>query len=153
MFRIIIIEGNIKLREQMKRILISKLPLLSVAEASDEKETFLDIVEKRPDLVLIDIRLPDENGLNLTKKIKMQYPFIPIVINTNNDSPEYRSEAALAGADYFLSKKSNTVNELVSLIKSIYFKTFADTNQRSPAEDGPNLSKGLLHIPGSAGGR
>ena len=129
MFKIIIIEDNIKLRKRMKRILISKLPFLSVAEASDEKETFSEIGENRPDLVIIDIRLAGENGLNLTKKIKMQYPFIPVVINTNNDSPEYRSEAAQVGADYFFSKKSNTINELVSLAESIFLKESEDTSK------------------------
>ena len=129
MFKIIIIEDNIKLRKRMKRILISKLPFLSVAEASDEKETFSEIGEKRPDLVIIDIRLAGENGLDLTKKIKMQYPFIPVVINTNNDSPEYRSEAAQVGADYFLSKKSNTINDLVSLAESIFLKESVDTSK------------------------
>ena len=125
MYKIIIVEENIKLREQMKRILMSKLPSLSVAEASGEKETLSAISKNRPDLVIIDIRLAGENGLNLTKKIKMQYPFIPVVINTNNDSPEYRSKAAQIGADYFLSKNSNTINELVSLAKSIFSKASA----------------------------
>jgi DNA-binding NarL/FixJ family response regulator len=152
-FKIIIIEDNIKLRKQMKRILISKLSCLSVAEASNGKEAFLEIRDKRPHLAIIDIQLAGENGLNLTKMIKLKYPFIPVVINTNNDSPEYRSEAALVGADYFLSKKSNTINELVTLIESISFKTFADTNQRPPAEDGPNPSGRFPHTPGSAGGK
>ena len=104
-------------------------------------------------MVIIDIRLASENGLNLTKKIKMQYPFIPVVINTNNDSPEYRSEAAQVGADYFLSKNSNTINELVSLAKSIFSKASVTTNQRSPAERGQLPSRGLPHSPSSAGGR
>jgi DNA-binding NarL/FixJ family response regulator len=104
----------------MIRILRSKLPFLSVAEASGEKDALSEISKNRPDLVIVDIRLAGENGLNLTKKIKMQYPFIPVVINTNNDSPEYRSEAAQVGADYFLSKKTNTFNELVLLAESIF---------------------------------
>jgi DNA-binding NarL/FixJ family response regulator len=86
--KITIIEDNIKLRKQMIRILRSKLPFLSVAEASGEKDALSEISKNRPDLVIVDIRLAGENGLNLTKKIKMQYPFIPVVINTNNDSPD-----------------------------------------------------------------
>jgi hypothetical protein len=39
-------------------------------------------------------------------------------------SPEYRSEAAQVGADYFLSKNSNTINELVTLAESIFLKGF-----------------------------
>jgi DNA-binding NarL/FixJ family response regulator len=129
MFKILIIEDNIKLRKRIKKILISKLPFLSVAEASDENETFSEIEKKRPDLVMIDIRLAGENGLDLTKKIKMQYPSIPIAINTNNDSPEYKTAAVQVGADYFLSKKSNTINDLVSLAESIYLRESEDTSK------------------------
>lgn len=121
MFNILIIEDDIKLRQRINKILISKLPLLSIAEASDEKETFSEIEKKRPDLVIMDIRLAGENGLNLTKKIKGRYPFIPIAINTNNDSAEYKTAAVQVGADYFLSKKSNTIYDLVSLAESIFF--------------------------------
>jgi DNA-binding NarL/FixJ family response regulator len=58
----------------------------------------------------------------------MRYPSIPVVINTNNDSPEYWNEAALVGAGYFLLKRSNTINELVSLTGSIFSKTFVATS-------------------------
>jgi DNA-binding NarL/FixJ family response regulator len=128
MFKILIIEDNIKLRKRIKRILISKLPFLSVEEASDETEAFSEIEKKQPDLVIMDIRLAGENGLDLTKKIKMRYPFIPIVINTNNDSPEYKTAAVQVGADYFLSKTSNTINDLVSLAESIFLMGSEDTS-------------------------
>jgi len=126
---ILIIEDDIKLRQRINKILISKLPLLSIAEASDEKETFSEIEKKRPDLVIMDIRLAGENGLNLTKKIKGRCPFIPIAINTNNDSAEYKTAAAQVGADYFLSKKSNTIYDLVSLAESIFLRESEDTSK------------------------
>lgn len=130
MFKILIIEYNIRLRERIKEILMSKLPFFSVAEASDEKETFLEIVKKCPDLIIMDIQLAGENGLELIKKIKLRYPSIPIAINTNNDSPEYKSAAVKMGADYFLSKKSNTINELVSLAEYFFFKAHEDTSKK-----------------------
>jgi DNA-binding NarL/FixJ family response regulator len=126
MFKILIIEDNIKLRRRIKRILVSKLPVLSVAEASDEKETFSEIEKKPPELVIVDIRLAGENGLNLIKKIKARYPLIPIAINTINDSIEYKTAAVQVGADYFLSKKSNTINDLASLAESIFLKKSED---------------------------
>jgi DNA-binding NarL/FixJ family response regulator len=126
MFKILIVEDNIKLRRRIKRILVSKLPGLSVAEASDEKETFSEIEKKIPELVIVDIRLAGENGLNLIKKIKARYPLIPIAINTINDSIEYKTAAVRVGADYFLSKKSNTINDLASLAESIFLKKSED---------------------------
>jgi DNA-binding NarL/FixJ family response regulator len=129
MFRILIIEYNIKLRKQIKRLLKSKLSYLSVAEASDESETFLEIKKNRPDMVLMDIRIAGENGLDLIKKIKMRYPFMPIAINTNKDSPEYKTAAFHAGADYFFSKKSNTIIDLVLLTESIFLGASADISK------------------------
>jgi DNA-binding NarL/FixJ family response regulator len=120
MIKILIIDDNIKLRKRIKKILISKLSFISVAEASDKKEAFLEIEEKRPDLVFMDIQLAGESGLDLLKKIKCRYPFIPIAVNTNNDSHEYKVAAVQVGADYFLSKISNTINDLVLLTESVF---------------------------------
>ena len=50
----------------------------------------------------MDIRLPGENGLELTKRIKMNYPDIIMVILTNYDLPEYREAARESMADYFV---------------------------------------------------
>ena len=129
MFKILIVEDDIKLRQRIKKILKSKLPLFSIAEASDEKETFSEIERKQPNLVILDIRLAGGLGLKLTKKIKRRYPFIPITINTNNDSAEYKAAAVQVGADYFLSKKSNTINDLVSLAESVSLRKAEDTGK------------------------
>jgi DNA-binding NarL/FixJ family response regulator len=122
MIKILIVEDNITLRKRIKKILKSKIPNSYISEASDEKETFLEITKRRPNLVIMDIRLAEASGLSLTKKIKMRCPFIPVVINTNNDSLEYKTAANRVGADYFLSKKNNTINDLVSLVNSIFLK-------------------------------
>jgi hypothetical protein len=71
----------------------------------------------------------------------------------NNDSSKYRSEAALVGAGYFLSKISNTINELVSLTESIFSKAFVAANYCSPAERSQVPSKGFPHNSRSAGNR
>lgn len=121
MCRILIVEDNIKLSKWIKNILLSKFPFLNIAEASNEDKAFSEISKKQPILVIMDIRLADDNGLHLAKKIKDQYPLIPVAINTNHDSPEYKNAAIKAGVDYFLSKKSNSINDLVSLTQSICF--------------------------------
>ena len=71
-------------------------------------ETFL------PDTIFTDLRLPGANGLELTQKIKAQYPDTIVVIITNYDLPEYREAAFQSGADHFISKDS-----FLKLINSI----------------------------------
>jgi DNA-binding NarL/FixJ family response regulator len=119
MSSILIVEDNIKLRKRIKKILLSKFPSLNIEEASDQNKTFSEIKKKQPILVIMAIRLAGDNGLHLAQKIKDQYPHISVAINTNHDSPEYKTAAVKVGVDYFLSKKSNSINDLISLIQSI----------------------------------
>jgi len=120
MYNIMIVENDIKLRQRIKAILEFKLPFVSVIEASDTKQTLKRIKQYQPEFILMDIRLEKENGLILAKKIKKEYPNIIITINSNYDSPEYQAEAEKVGADYFLSKKTNTIRELLKLVQSIH---------------------------------
>jgi DNA-binding NarL/FixJ family response regulator len=66
----------------------------------------------------MDIKLPGENGLKLTEKIKATHPNITIFILTSYDIPEYREAAFQSGADRFLAKTSLNRMELEELVKS-----------------------------------
>jgi DNA-binding NarL/FixJ family response regulator len=66
----------------------------------------------------MDFRLPGENGLNLTKKVKARYPDIIVVILTSYDLPEYQ-EASWQYADYFFAKDSSTMENIFTLVESI----------------------------------
>jgi DNA-binding NarL/FixJ family response regulator len=66
----------------------------------------------------MDIRLPGENGLQLTQKIKARFPNITVIILTGYDLPEYR-EASSQYADYFFSKDSLTTKNIFTLLESI----------------------------------
>ena len=67
----------------------------------------------------MDITLPGEDGLELTRKIKADYPGVIIIILTSHDSPEYREAAIRCKANYFLSKGSIITDEIFKLVKSI----------------------------------
>ena len=102
---IILVEDNTKLRKKIKAILKSAYPSLEIGEASGEKEVLNKIKTKQPEFMIIDISLSSGDGLQLTQKVKKNYPDITIAINTDYDSPEYHAAAMNFGADYFLSKK------------------------------------------------
>jgi DNA-binding NarL/FixJ family response regulator len=67
----------------------------------------------------MDIHLPGVNGLQLTQKIKKDFPDINIAILTDYDLPEYRQAAIQCGADRFYVKSSFKWDELEALVKSI----------------------------------
>jgi len=120
MFKLLILENDNKLRRRIKAILELRLPFVKITEASNSEEAFKHIKQHKPDFILMDICLKKENGLDLVKKIKYVYPHTVITINSNRDSPEYRAEAVHKGADYFLSKTTNTIQDLFELVESIH---------------------------------
>ena len=106
MGRILIVEDNTFFLKFLKEILHSRFPSMDILEAANGDEAVQKIKMFPPDAVFTDLRLPGENGLELTKKIKAQYPNIVVVIITNYDLPEYREAAYQSKADHFLSKDS-----------------------------------------------
>jgi DNA-binding NarL/FixJ family response regulator len=117
--KILIVDDNSVLRETTRSILESKFPALRVYEAADGKEAFAQIQYHLPDLILMDIRLPDENGLQLTRKIKHLYPKMVVIIFTSYDLPEYRKAAFENGAELFLSKTALDRRRLAAVIESV----------------------------------
>jgi DNA-binding NarL/FixJ family response regulator len=106
MERILIVEDNALFLQFLKETLRSRFPSTDILEAANGEEAMQKIKTLPPDAIFMDLRLPGENGLELTKKIKAKYPDIIVVIITNYDLPEYRGAAYQCGADHFLSKDS-----------------------------------------------
>ena len=119
MFKMMLVEDNVIFRELLRDSLRHKFPLMEIAEAGNGVEALKMIDSLSPNLIFMDIKLPGENGLKLTEKIKKIHPDTIIIILTSNDLPEYREAAFRFKADYFCSKGSMTNEEVIRLVKSI----------------------------------
>jgi CheY-like chemotaxis protein len=73
MLRIMTVEDNLPFRKMFKGHLLSEFPSMEVIEAANGEEAFKGLVSYPVDLVFMDIGLPGENGLKLTRKIKDKY--------------------------------------------------------------------------------
>lgn len=118
-FRVLIVEDNTLFRQLFKETLHNRFPSVEIYEAIDGEEALLQVEIFRPNLIFMDIRLPGENGLELTRKIKTLYPNIIVIILTGYDLPEYR-EASSRYADHFFSKDSSTTENIFTLVESIF---------------------------------
>jgi DNA-binding NarL/FixJ family response regulator len=118
-FKTLIVEDSAFYRQLLKEALHSRFPSMELFEAADGEEAFRKIETCLPNLVFMDIKLPGESGLELTKKIKTQYPNIIIIILTAYDIPEYREAAVQTKANYFLSKGSSSKEGILKLVESI----------------------------------
>jgi CheY-like chemotaxis protein len=77
-----------------------------VGEAANGQEAVNMAAEQRPDVVLMDVRMPVVDGLEATRRIKSRTPAIKVVLLTLH--AEYEAEALAAGADVFLVKGGPT---------------------------------------------
>ena len=119
MFKTMLVEDNSSFRQLVKNDLQDQFPSMDIIEAADGIEAFQNIDSHPPNLIFMDISLPGENGLELTRRIRADYPETIVIILTSHDSPEYREAATRCKANYFLSKGSITTGEIFKLVKSI----------------------------------
>jgi DNA-binding NarL/FixJ family response regulator len=119
---VLVVEDSTTFRHALVEILRSRFPFVTIAEAQDGGGVWEILSEFSPDLIFMDIRLPDGNGLQLTRRLKMKYPLATVLILTSYDFPEYQEAARLAGADYFLSKGSMSTKKIGDLVESLFQK-------------------------------
>jgi DNA-binding NarL/FixJ family response regulator len=117
--RTLIVEDNVTFRNTFKEVLCNKFPFMVVEEAMNGAEAMEKVETFLPELVFMDIRLPGETGLELTKKIKASHPQILIIILTDYNLLEYQKAAFDSGADDFVVKGSLNPAAIEALVKSI----------------------------------
>ena len=124
MFNTLVVEDNATFRQILLNLLKYRFPFMGIDEAESGEDALEKIKVRLPNLIFIDIRLPGENGLELTRKIKGAYPDTIIIILTNYDLPEYRQAAKQYGANYFLSKsEAFTADDVLKIVTSIVSNT------------------------------
>ena len=117
--KILLVEDNVSFRRVLRQGLDEFFPCVIIGEAGDGEEALRKIETLLPSLIFMDIDLPGEDGLELTRKIKATHPETPIIILTSYDLPEYRQLAYERGANNFLVKGSSTLGELITEVESL----------------------------------
>lgn len=99
-----IVDDSPPVRERLVG-LISELEGTALSGATGEPREALEAIRRlHPDAVIIDIRMPAMNGIQLLKEIKQGFRPPVIIMLTNDPFEPYRRECTEAGADYFLNK-------------------------------------------------
>ncbi len=101
---VLIADDHLLVRAGVRGLLEGSARYRLLGEASDASECLAKVVELRPEVVLLDIMLPDMSGIDAVAPIRGIDPSIRIVILSSNDSRQAVMSALQAGADGFLSK-------------------------------------------------
>ena len=116
--RVLITDDHAIVRTGLRTLLKTDASLELVAEASGGYEA-IDLVEKtRPDVLLLDLSMPDLDGIAVTKKIKPRFPDVRILILTIHEDQAMLREAIRAGASGYILKRA-AEGELISAIHVI----------------------------------
>ncbi len=89
-----------------------------VAEACDGAQALQMAQKHRPDVVLLDVRMPESDGMSCLSKLKSELPEIPVVIFTAHDNPTYIARAVALGAAGYLVKNASQA-ELISAVQQV----------------------------------
>ncbi len=118
MARILVVDDDAGFRNRVKDLLVSEPDMEIVGEAADGQEALLKARELKPDLVLMDVRMPGVNGLTATQQLKAELPGIQIIILTLHELQEYREAAMASGSAGYITKRS-LYDELVPMIRAV----------------------------------
>lgn len=119
MFDTLICEDNHAFRHSLRQLLVGHFPFMHITEAADCKDALRHALTQRYDLIFVDVRLPDGSGLELTRRIKAEFPDAVICVLTSYDMPEYREAAMQCGASRFMVKGDVNDAEIIAVVKSL----------------------------------
>ncbi|MBR0287548.1 MAG: response regulator transcription factor [Selenomonadaceae bacterium] len=118
MIKVLIADDQELMRESLK-IILDVNSDIKVVGLADNGRKALDLVKKTlPDIILMDIRMPELDGVQCTKAVKEKYPDVKIIILTTFDDDEYVFYALKYGASGYLLKGCS-VQELTSAIHTV----------------------------------
>jgi DNA-binding NarL/FixJ family response regulator len=119
MFKILIVEDNQSLREALSTSLQAHFQNLTLTTAKRVEEARAKVQSMQPDLIFVDMRLPDGHGLDFIASIRAAGNKSAIIVLTSHDLPEYREAASRSGADHFMVKGSVDISDIFGIVESI----------------------------------
>ncbi|HEV7656824.1 MAG TPA: response regulator transcription factor [Mycobacteriales bacterium] len=117
MIRVMLADDQPMVRAGLRTILESDAGIEVVAEAADGRAVLDALARSRPDLVLLDIRMPDMDGLTAAETIRTRHPDVPVVIVTTFHEDRYVARALDAGVAGFVLKSADPY-ELIGAVKA-----------------------------------
>jgi DNA-binding NarL/FixJ family response regulator len=117
--RLLVVDDHAMVREGLRSLLESYADVQVVGEARNGREAIATAAILRPDVVIIDINMPDMNGIEATVQIKRRHPKAIVIGLSVNADQQSISAMAAAGAAMLITKEA-AVNELYDAVKRVW---------------------------------
>ena len=113
---VLIAEDNAAYRQMLHQVLTGRFPFMQITETADGPDALHQALSRHFDLIFMDIRLPQGNGLDLTRAIKAVFADSLICVITSHDLPDYRDAAFCNCADRFIVKGDSTGEDIAAMV-------------------------------------
>ncbi|RIK51242.1 MAG: DNA-binding response regulator [Chloroflexi bacterium] len=117
--RVLLADDHAVVRKGIRDFLDADAEICVLAEASDGAMAWRLVAQQPPDVAVLDIRMPELSGIELTKRIKAQYPQVRVLILSAYDDEPYILALLRAGADGYVLKTAQG-DDLVRAVKQVY---------------------------------
>jgi len=117
LIRVVIADDHPYIRSALRHVLELESDFDVVAEAENGVQAVDQVVRNRPDLVILDYRMPQLDGIQVARELAEQAPTTALVMLTSEEDPEIRAEAKLAGVARYLLK-SGRADELLRTLRA-----------------------------------
>jgi len=117
--RVMIVDDIVDTRDQLEKLLFFEKDIEVIAKASNGREAVAMAKQHRPDVILMDINMPDMDGIAATEAIMAQDPSVQVIIMSVQGETDYLRRAMLAGAREFLTKPISA-DDLYKSIRHVY---------------------------------
>jgi len=118
---VFIVEDSVLIANHLFNSLSENTKLLKIGFANNGKDALKEIIRNPPDVVLLDLGLPDRSGMDVLRKIKEQKLNTAVVVLTNNANNSFRKECKKLGAVGFYDK-SHEFDEAIEKVKILTTK-------------------------------
>ena len=118
MIRIVIVDDHAVVRSGLRMLLEAESDLEVVAEAGDAREAVLTVRAEKPDVVLLDVTMPGESGIDALPKLLHEAPEAKVLMLSMQDDPRYVREAFAAGASGYVLKEAADA-EVVGAVREV----------------------------------
>jgi len=116
--RVLLVDDHAVVRAGLKLLLDAEDDLEAVGEAGTAKDAIFQARALKPDVIVLDVVMPDQNGIDVVPQILHEHPETKILVLSMQDDPQYVRQAFAAGASgYVLKEAADT--EVVSAIREV----------------------------------
>ncbi|MGC8493944.1 MAG: response regulator [Syntrophobacteraceae bacterium] len=119
MIKVLLADDHDIVRAGLRRVVEESGEIAVVAEASDGRQVIGKVKEECPDVVVVDISMPELDGFEVISQLHSQYPQVPVLVLSMHEEEQYVVRAIGLGAKGYMTKRS-APEQLVSAIRKLY---------------------------------